>query len=84
VNVPRWPAGQQRQALIDMGDRVEVELSGADRFDHIRAEHEMTHIRLRHQYPLRPCQPLLEADVIKAFDLLIHPTNRLDIAPLVD
>ena len=48
------------------------------------AEHQIAHIGLGNQHPLLTGQAALHAHVEKAFDFLIHPTDRLDLTPLVD
>src|SRR5215470_14546373 len=66
-----------------MGDGVYMEAPGADRLNHVRAQHQVTYIGLGNQHPLLTAQAVLHAYVEKAFDFLIDSTNGLDLAPLI-
>src|SRR5262249_29686086 len=51
--------------------------------DHIRPQDEVAHVRCRNQYPLLSRQPPHLTDIEKPLDLLIPPTYRLYLSPLI-
>ena len=61
-----------------------MEQSLPDRLDHVLAQHQVVEVPPRNQDSLPPRQPPRRARVEKAFDLVIHPADRLDLPLLVD
>src|SRR5271154_2174345 len=70
-------------ALFDGGDRVEMELAFGDRFDYFFAQHQVVHIFRGYQDPLISREAFHFADVVEAFDFLVHAADWLDISLLI-
>ena len=51
---------------------------------HVLAKHEMLNVRLRNQHALRASQATGDTHVEKPFDLLVHTSDRLHKAVLVN
>jgi hypothetical protein len=75
--------GEDFDALFDFGDGPDMEFARGDGIEDVFAEHEVFDIGLRHHHALGAGEAFDAADVKKAFDLLIHTTDGLNIALLV-
>src|SRR6266850_1758198 len=77
-------AREDLDALFDLGDRPNVEFSGADSFQNVFAEHQVFDVGFRHHHALRAGESLNPADVIKSFDLFVDAADGLNISLLID
>jgi len=75
--------GQDFDALFDRGDRIKVELALGYGFDHFFAQHQVVHVFRRDQHALISGETFHFADIVEAFDFLVHAAHRLNVSLLI-
>ena len=80
ISLARWQTGEKFKAVINVVNRVDLELSGFDRLDDIASQHQMFHICDWNQHPLVPAQSAFVANVKEPFYFLVNTTDCLNFS----
>src|ERR1051325_3724316 len=76
-------SGEDFEALVDGADRMDMELSAADRVDDLVPQHEIPLVLLRDDHALLPRQPARLADRKEDFNFLVHAADSLNLPFLI-
>ena len=61
-----------------------MKTSLSDRLNDFLAQHEMLDVTLRDKHAFTPFEAFGLTNLVETFDLLVYPTDRLDLTLLID